>query len=151
MVLFSMSLVFFLLGVRSATNSGPHVDPLQAASDKAAQQAVAASTQQPPVPPRPEPLPGKVCVYSYSPAHKNWASSVTTALQGKGLDAEVADGYSPGKVDGPVVYYKDAYQDQAQKVAEASGLSPEPKVEPLPSSVDLGTACKGELALILTE
>ncbi|ADG97302.1 hypothetical protein Srot_0823 [Segniliparus rotundus DSM 44985] len=151
MVLFSMSLVFFLLGVRSAANSGPHVDPLQAASDKAAQAAAEASAQQAPASARAEPPPGKVCVYSYSPTHKNWASSVTAALQGKGLDAEVADGYSPGKVDGSVVYYKDAYQNQAQKVAEASGLSPEPKIAPLPSSVDLGAACKGELALILSE
>ncbi|MGL6235843.1 MAG: LytR C-terminal domain-containing protein [Segniliparus sp.] len=152
MVLFSVAVVFLLFGVRAVANNGPSVDPLQAAADKAAQAAVAASAaQQPQSAPSAEPPPGKVCVYNYSPGHKNWASSVATALKGKGLDAEVADGYALGKVDGSVVYYKDAYQNQAKKVAEASGLGPEPKAAPLPSSVDLGTECKGELALILSE
>ncbi|EFV14608.1 LytR C-terminal domain-containing protein [Segniliparus rugosus] len=150
MVLFSLAVVFLLLGVRAVANSGPQVDPLQAAADKAAR-AAAAAAQLPQDAPAPEPPPGKVCVYSYSPGHRNWASSVATVLKGKGVDAEVADGYSPGKVEGSVVYYKDAYQNQAQKVAEASGLSPAPKTEPLPGNVDLGNACKGELALILSE
>lgn len=151
MVLFSVAVVFLLLGVRAAANSVPAVDPLQAASDKAARLAAEAEAQQPQTPPAPEPPPGKICVYNYTPGHKNWASSVTTALKGKGLDAEVADGYSLGKVGGSVVYFKDAYQNQAKKVAEDSGLSPEPKVEPLPSGVDLGVECKGDLALILSE
>ena len=151
MVLFSLAVVFLLLGVRAVANSGPVVDPLQAASDKAAQIAAEAAAQQPQNAPAPEPPPGKVCVYNYTPGHKNWASSVATALKDKGLDAEVADGYSLGKVDGSVVYFKDAYQNQAKKVADASGLSPEPKVAPLPSSVDLGVECKGDLALILSE
>ena len=151
MVLFSLAVVFLLLGVRAAANSGPKADPLQAAADKAAQAAAAASAQLPQTTSAPEPPPGRVCVYSYSPGHRNWASSVATVLKGKGVDAEVADGYSPGKVEGSIVYYKDAYQNQAQKVADASGLSPAPKIAPLPSSVDLGNACKGELALILSE
>jgi hypothetical protein len=145
MVLFSLTVFFFLLGMHAALDGGPKADPLQAA-DAAAAQASPAPVQSQIAAPAPEPALAKVCVFNFT-KRKGWAGQVGDVLRGKGFTTDVPQKYEEFSLDGSVVYFDPGYENQAKNVADASGVSPVPKTQPRPANVSL---CPGGLALILS-